>query len=83
MLLSVHAERLRSVALRFGVERRRSAQGRAPLCMVARRNKPRLGGDTRWRPVLIAPADVPASVTLSGSPPKTAMLSRTQRRAAR
>ncbi len=32
--------------------------------------------------MLIAPADSPNTVTLPGSPPKTAMLSRTQAKAA-
>ena len=37
-----------------------SARDAWPLCMMARRNNPRLAGDTRCRLVLTAPADVPA-----------------------
>ena len=38
-------------------------------------NKPRLPGDTRWRPALVPPADVPAIVTFDGSPPNEALIS--------
>ena len=54
----------------------------APLCSTARRNRPVARGIASSAPMLIAPADSPATVTMSGSPPKAAMLSRTHSRAA-
>ena len=54
----------------------------APLCGIARRNKPRAAGAPSSAPTLWPPADSPATVTRAGSPPKAAMLSRTHSRAA-
>jgi hypothetical protein len=54
----------------------------APLCRMARRNSPSARGMDRRTPIDIAPADSPKTVRRSGSPPKAAMLSRTQVRAA-
>ena len=49
----------------------------APLCGIARWNSPRAAGRPSSVPTLMPPADSPKIVTLSGSPPKVAMLSRT------
>ena len=49
----------------------------APLCRIARRNRPSARGAASSIPMLMAPADSPQRVTLSGSPPKAAMFSRT------
>ena len=54
----------------------------APLCSTARRNSPAARGIASSAPMLIAPADSPATVTVSGSPPKAATLSRTHSNAA-
>ena len=54
-----------------------------PLWMIARWKYGALPGDTIWKLTLCPPADCPAIVTLSGSPPNAAMLSRTQAMAAR
>ena len=54
----------------------------APLCRIARRNRPSARGIARRAPTLIAPADSPATVTASGSPPNVVMLSRTHSSAA-
>ena len=54
----------------------------APLCAIARWNRPLRGGHAEQRRHLIAPADSPKIVTLPGSPPKAAMLSRTHSSAA-
>ena len=64
---------------------RRSAgmtRSAAPLWVMARRKRPSARGTARSVPTLIAPADSPKIVTLSGSPPKAAMLSRTHSSAA-
>jgi len=53
-----------------------------PLWMMALWNRPFAAGTASRVPILIPPADSPNRVTLSGSPPKAAMLSRTQVRAA-
>ena len=53
-----------------------------PLSSTARRNRPFASGDPMSAPTLIAPADSPKIVTRDGSPPKRAMLRRTQSRAA-
>ena len=45
----------------------------APLCRIARRNSPSARGMASRVPMLIAPADSPKTVTLSGSPPNAAM----------
>ena len=52
----------------------------APLCRTARRNRPSARGMDSRSPMDIAPADSPKTVTRPGSPPKAAMLSRTQRK---
>src|SRR5699024_3043493 len=52
------------------------------LCAMARRKRPRACGETSKPVTAPAPADSPATVMLSGSPPKATMLSRTQRSAA-
>ena len=54
----------------------------APLCRIARRNRPRAAGAPSSAPTLIAPADSPNTVTQSGSPPNASMFSRTQASAA-
>jgi hypothetical protein len=54
----------------------------APLCVIALANRPLAAGRASRVVTLIAPADSPKTVTRSGSPPKAAMFSRTQRRAA-
>ena len=54
----------------------------APLCRIARRNSPRAPGRPAAGPTLCAPADSPAMVTRSGSPPKAAMFSCTHSSAA-
>ena len=51
----------------------------APLCEIARLNKPFASGDATSDAIAIAPADWPNTVTLSGSPPNAAMLFFTQR----
>ena len=53
------------------------------LWTIARWKSPALPGETRCNPTGCRLADVPASVTLPGSPPNCAMLSRTHRSAAR
>ncbi len=53
-----------------------------PLCTMARRKRPLAAGVPSSVATLNPPADSPKIVTLPGSPPKTAMLSRTQRKAA-
>jgi hypothetical protein len=53
-----------------------------PLCRMARANRPFAAGVARRAPIENAPADSPATVTLSGAPPKAAMLPVTHRRAA-
>ncbi len=53
------------------------------LCTIARRNSPRAPSlIIRCALVASPPADCPNTVTASGSPPKAAMFSCTQRRAA-
>ena len=49
---------------------------------IAGGNRPSATGLPVSAPIEIPPADSPATVTLSGSPPKAAMLFRTQRSAA-
>jgi hypothetical protein len=53
-----------------------------PLSTIARWKSPRASGDAISRYADIAPADWPAIVTVRGSPPNAAMLSRTQPNAA-
>ena len=48
-----------------------------PLCTIARRKSPLAPGVPSSEATLNAPADSPKIVTLAGSPPKAAMLSRT------
>ena len=50
-------------------------QGPAADIVMARRNRPRASGTPMRVAMLLAPADDPNTVTLSGSPPKAAMLS--------
>ncbi len=50
----------------------------APLWAMALANSPAAAGVPSRVPTLMAPADSPKMVTLSGSPPKWAMFSRTQ-----
>ncbi len=50
--------------------------------MIARWNRPREPGDTKWASTDRPPADWPAMVTLYGSPPNWLMLRWTQRSAA-
>ena len=57
------------------------ADERAPDWLMARWNNPRAAGAVINSETLMAPADSPKIVTLSGSPPREAMLRRTQRRA--
>jgi hypothetical protein len=54
----------------------------APLSTIARSKSPREPVETKWASTETPPADWPAIVTLSGSPPKRAMSSLTQRSAA-
>ncbi len=54
----------------------------AMLCAMARRNSPADSGEVNSAATAVPPADSPNTVTLSGSPPKFAMLSCTQRSAA-
>jgi hypothetical protein len=54
----------------------------APLSAMARRNSPCARGDVINRLTSMAPADCPATVTLSGSPPNVAMFFRTHSSAA-
>jgi hypothetical protein len=54
----------------------------APLCRIARWNRPCAAGSVSKAPMLMAPADSPNTVTRCGSPPKAAILSWTQRKAA-
>ena len=53
-----------------------------PLCTIARWKSPRAPDETIWASTDRPPADSPAMVTLSGSPPNRAMLRWTQRSAA-
>ena len=53
-----------------------------PLWMIARENRPFEPGAARCEHTSIAPDDWPPRVTFVGSPPKLAMLRRTQRSAA-
>ena len=53
-----------------------------PLCAIARWNKPREPGATRWAHTSKAPPDSPKTVTSPGSPPNAAALRWTQRSAA-
>ena len=53
-----------------------------PLCEIALANRPRARGSDSSVVTLIAPADSPKMVTLPGSPPNAAMLSRTHSSAA-
>ncbi len=53
-----------------------------PLCAMARWNRPRAKGAASSALTDMAPADWPATVTRRGSPPKAAILRRTQRSAA-
>ena len=53
-----------------------------PLIITAPRNSPFVMGETQSCCTLIAPADWPIRVTWPGSPPKAAILSRTQHSAA-
>ena len=67
--------------------RRRSASSTVwtctpPLCTMARRKRPVAAGEPSNVATLKPPADSPKTVTLSGSPPKAAMFSRTQPNAA-
>ena len=50
--------------------------------MTARWNSPAALGEVSWAHTLAPPEDSPMSVTLPGSPPNAAALSRTQRSAA-
>ena len=52
------------------------------LCRIARRNGRIAAGIVNMAAIDPAPADWPSTVTLLGSPPKRAMLSRTQSSAA-
>ena len=52
------------------------------LCRIARRKSPRAAGIASRQAIECAPADWPNIVTFSGSPPKAAMFSLTQRSAA-
>ncbi|MNV49934.1 hypothetical protein D3C71_1419080 [compost metagenome] len=54
----------------------------APLSIMARANRPLAPGIASSAAMLMLPADSPKTVTLSGSPPKAAILPCTQRRAA-
>ena len=54
----------------------------APLSPMARANRPSVNGDAINALTENDPADSPKIVTCAGSPPKAAMFSRTQRRAA-
>jgi hypothetical protein len=53
-----------------------------PLSPITRWNSPFASGEVASSDASIAPADWPKSVTLPGSPPNAATLSRTQRSAA-
>ena len=53
----------------------------APLCTIARWNRPAEPGDWSWLWTLRPPADSPKIVTRVGSPPKKKMLRCTQRSA--
>ena len=55
---------------------------RDPLMQTADRKSPSAAGHVNRAAQAIPPADCPAIVTLAGSPPKAAMFSCTQRRAA-
>ena len=54
-----------------------SMEATVELSSSTRRNKPAASGEVHSALTEAAPADSPASVMLSGSPPKAAMLSRT------
>ncbi len=54
----------------------------APLSPIARWKRPRASGDAISALTALAPANSPATVTWSGSPPKARMLRRTQPSAA-
>ena len=75
---SVMAASLFSSAVASGV---RLGAARLPLlCMMTRSKSPLAAGMERRAAVLLAPADCPATVTASGSPPKAAMFSCTHSR---
>ena len=59
-----------------------STEATVELSRITRRNRPSASGEAHSALTAAAPADSPASVTLSGSPPKAAMLSRTHSSAA-
>ena len=68
--ISAAERRGKGVPLRRRLRVRRPADRfRIALCMMARWKSPPLAGETRWRPTLSPPADVPAMVTFPGSPP--------------
>lgn len=60
----------------------RSVTSGGPLCSAARRNSPSARGLASSAPILMAPADSPKTVTRSGSPPNSAIESRTHSSAA-
>ena len=63
-------------------EYRQKVREVAPLCMMALSNKPDAAGIASKAPMEKPPADSPKTVTLLGSPPKTAIWVRTQCNAA-
>jgi len=76
------ANRSASAAVTFAADADDSTWCPAPLCAITRRNRPAAAGIDSNVVTLIAPADWPAMVTASGSPPNAATFSRTQRSAA-